>query len=365
MPDTYISNDIFNKTKYDLKTILVEQLGNKSFRADQIWTWLYKTNIRRFADMSNLTLKLRHNIKDHLKLSLPQITNELVSIDGTRKWLLQFADGSHAETVYIPEYGSTGHRGTVCVSSQVGGTLTCRFCHTGTQRLVRNLTAGEIIQQVLLVKDRINDWDENQRLVTNIVFMGMGEPLLNYDAVRQSVLTLLDKSGLTLGKRRITISTSGIVPRILDCAEDLGVRLAISLHGVTNEQRDYLVPINKKYPLNELIQACREYADLTRGERITFEYVMLKSINDSPEDAKRLLTLIKGIPAKINLIPFNPWPGTIFQTSDLADIRKFADIIENAGYVSPVRTPRGQDIMAACGQLKSSSVRENKCLAGT
>ncbi len=353
--------DAFNQTKALLKELVTEKLNTKSFRADQIWNWLYTTDIRNFANMSNIPLEMREGVNDILKLNLPEIQKELISEDGTYKWLLQFDDSNQAESVYIPEQNKHGHRGTLCLSSQVGCTLTCKFCHTGTQRLVRNLTAGEIIQQVILVKDELNDWNPDNRLVTNLVFMGMGEPFLNYDAVTQAVHTFLDKAGLNFGRRRITISTAGIVPRILDCGKELGVRLAISLHGVTDEQRNDLVPINKKYPLKELMQACRTYADLTNGQRITFEYVMLKGVNDQITDAQNLIKLIQGLPAKINLIPFNPWPGSTFETSSNNAIRRFANVLENAGYDSPIRTPRGQDIMAACGQLKSSSIKESKC----
>ena len=286
-----------------------------------------------------------------------------ISEDGTRKWLVRFADGNLAETVFIPD----DDRGTLCVSSQVGCTLTCRFCHTGTQKLVRNLEVAEIIGQVLVARDELGEWPtpglETERQLSNIVMMGMGEPLYNFDNVAAALRIAMDGQGISLSRRRITLSTSGVVPMMRRCGAELGVRLAVSLHAVTDEVRDVLVPINRKYPIAELLQACRDYPGVNNAWRITFEYVMLKGVNDSPADARALVRLIAGIPAKINLIPFNAWPGAPYECSDEAAIRQFADIVNAAGYASPVRTPRGRDIMAACGQLKSASERQRRSLA--
>jgi 23S rRNA (adenine2503-C2)-methyltransferase len=311
-----------------------------------------------FAAMSNISSTLRATLSEHFTLGRPVITKDLHSIDGTRKWLLRFADGQEVETVYIPE----ADRGTLCVSSQVGCTLTCKFCHTGTQKLVRNLSAAEIVLQVMLAKDALEDWPSTNefRRVTNIVMMGMGEPLYNYDNVAQALKILMDDEGIALSKRRITLSTSGVVPEIIRCGEELGVNLAISLHAVKDELRDEIVPLNKKYPIAELLEACRSYPAANNARRITFEYVMLKDVNDSVADAHALVKLIKGIPAKVNLIPFNPWPGAPYERSTQQAINAFANIVNDAGYASPVRTPRGQDILAACGQLKSASVPVSK-----
>ena len=280
------------------------------------------------------------------------------SIDGTRKWLLGFADGQEAETVHIPEED----RGTLCVSSQIGCTLTCRFCHTGTQRLVRNLSAAEILGQIMLARDALQEWPSppDGRLISNIVMMGMGEPLYNYDNVAKALRIVMDGEGISISKRKITLSTAGVVPMIRRAGAELGVNLAISLHAVTDELRDRIVPINKKYPIAELMDACRSYPGLSNARRITFEYVMLKGVNDSPADARALIKLIEGVPAKVNLIPFNAWPGAPFECSSNAAIAAFSDIVFEAGYASPVRTPRGRDIMAACGQLKSESIRQRK-----
>ena len=285
----------------------------------------------------------------------PAVAERQISDDGTSKWLLGFADNTMAETVYIPEQD----RGALCISSQVGCTLTCRFCHTGTQRLVRNLTAGEIVGQMLIARDAYGEWPApaGGRMLSNIVMMGMGEPLYNYDSVKQALLIIMDEEGIQISRRRITLSTAGVVPRIADVGRDLGVRLAISLHAVTDELRDELVPLNRKYPIAELLDACRAYPKARNSRRITFEYVMLKGVNDSPSDAKALVRLIAGIPAKVNLIPFNAWPGAPYECSTEAAIAAFAEIVNRAGYSSPVRVPRGRDIMAACGQLKSASER--------
>ena len=341
-------------------------------RVSQLWHWLYIRGVSDFDAMTNVAKDMRQMLKEHFTIARPEVVEEQVSNDGTRKWLLRFPPRGagrpvEVETVYIPEEG----RGTLCISSQVGCSLTCSFCHTGTQRLVRNLTAEEILAQLLLARDRLGDFPDrdvpqgamipsSDRKVTNIVMMGMGEPLYNFEAVKTALLIASDGDGLSLSKRRITLSTSGVVPEIYRTGEEIGVMLAISLHAVRDELRDMLVPINKKYPLKELIEACRAYPGLSNARRITFEYVMLKDVNDSLEDAKELVKLLKGVPAKINLIPFNPWPGTNYQCSDWATIEKFADFINQAGYASPIRTPRGRDILAACGQLKSESERMRK-----
>ncbi len=341
-------------------------------RVSQLWHWLYVRGVSDFDHMTNVSKDMREMLKEHFTIARPEIVEEQISGDGTRKWLLRFpARGAgrpvEIETVYIPEEG----RGTLCISSQVGCTLTCSFCHTGTQKLVRNLTAEEILAQLLLARDRLGDFPERDtpqgaivpaegRKITNIVMMGMGEPLYNFEHVKTALLIASDGEGLSLSKRRITLSTSGIVPEIYRTGEEIGVMLAISLHAVRDDLRDMLVPINKKYPLKELMDACRAYPGLSNARRITFEYVMLKDVNDSLEDAKQLVKLLKGVPAKINLIPFNPWPGTNYQCSDWEHIEKFADFINQAGYASPIRTPRGRDILAACGQLKSESERMRK-----
>ncbi|MEL6436673.1 MAG: 23S rRNA (adenine(2503)-C(2))-methyltransferase RlmN [Pseudomonadota bacterium] len=341
-------------------------------RVQQLWHWLYIRGVDDFAAMTNVSKDLRAKLADAFSIEQPEIVEEQISADGTRKWLLRFPSrGAGApvdvETVYIPEEG----RGTLCVSSQVGCTLTCTFCHTGTQKLVRNLTAGEIVAQVVLARQRLGDFPDADtpagavvptegRKVSNIVMMGMGEPLYNYDHVRDAMLVFSDGEGLSLSKRRVTLSTSGVVPNIPRIGEDTGAMLAISLHAVNDELRDVLVPINKKYPIAELLQACRDYPGLSNARRITFEYVMLKGINDSLHDAKELVRLLKGIPAKINLIPFNKWPGSDYECSHWDQIEQFADFINANGYASPIRTPRGEDILAACGQLKSASERMKK-----
>jgi 23S rRNA (adenine2503-C2)-methyltransferase len=341
-------------------------------RVAQLWHWIYVRGVSDFDHMTNVAKDMREMLKTHFTIARPEIVEEQVSNDGTRKWLLRFpARGAgrpvEIEAVYIPEEG----RGTLCISSQVGCTLTCSFCHTGTQRLVRNLTSEEILSQLLLARDRLGDFPDREapqgtimpaegRKVSNIVMMGMGEPLYNFDAVKQALLIATDGDGLSLSKRRVTLSTSGVVPEIFRTGDEIGVMLAISLHAVRDDLRDILVPINKKYPLKELIEACRKYPGLSNARRITFEYVMLKDVNDTLEDAKGLIQLLKGVPAKINLIPFNPWPGTNYQCSDWQQIEKFADFINAAGYASPIRTPRGRDILAACGQLKSESERMRK-----
>ncbi|VAW10958.1 23S rRNA (adenine(2503)-C(2))-methyltransferase @ tRNA (adenine(37)-C(2))-methyltransferase [hydrothermal vent metagenome] len=331
-------------------------------RVGQLWNWTYVRGATDFSQMTTIGKDLRAAMASVLTLERPEIVSEQVSTDGTRKWLLRFAPGpgektpAEVETVYIPEEA----RGTLCLSSQVGCTLNCSFCHTGTQKLVRNLTTADIVGQIMVARDRLGDWRDagkapEQRLVTNVVMMGMGEPLYNFDEVARALLIASDGEGLSISKRRITLSTSGVVPMIDKVGSDIGVRLAISLHGVTDEVRDILVPINRKYPIADLMAACRRFPGLSNAKRITFEYVMLKGINDSPADARRLVALLRGIPAKINLIPFNPWPGSPYECSDWDVIERFSDIVARAGYASPVRSPRGRDIMAACGQLKSES----------
>lgn len=337
---------------------LVRDMGEKPFRARQLWHWIYTKGVRDFAGMTNIPAALRTKLDETFTIARPATSKNLLSVDGTRKWLVKFADGQEAETVYIPETD----RGTLCISSQVGCTLTCKFCHTGTQRLVRNLTAEEIVQQVMLAKDVLEDWPSTKehRQLSNIVMMGMGEPLYNYDNVAKALKIIMDNEGISLSKRRITLSTSGVVPMIETCGRELDVSLAISLHAVNDALRDEIVPLNKKYPIAELLEACRNYPGVGNARRITFEYVMLKDVNDSPADARALVKLIRGIPAKVNLIPFNPWPGAPYECSSPEAIQVFSDIINRAGYPSPVRTPRGRDIFAACGQLKSTSTRESK-----
>jgi 23S rRNA (adenine2503-C2)-methyltransferase len=390
------------------RAVLADALGavgvperQRKMRVQQLWNWIYVRGVTRFDEMTSVSKDLRAALDQRFTLERPEVVAEQVSVDGTRKWLLRLP-GEHAgerphevECVYIPEAG----RATLCVSSQVGCTLTCSFCHTGTQRLVRNLTPGEIVGQVMVARDRLGDWPgasppegaivptnsgkpeldseegrksgkpdvrDGVRFVTNIVMMGMGEPLYNFDAVRDALLVVADGDGIGISKRRITLSTSGVVPNIARAGDEIGVMLAISLHAVRDDLRDELVPLNRKYPIATLLDACRNYPGVSNARRITFEYVMLKDVNDSLDDAKKLVKLLKGIPAKINLIPFNPWPGTRYECSDWERIEKFSEYIFNAGYSSPVRTPRGRDILAACGQLKSAteklSARERMAL---
>jgi 23S rRNA (adenine2503-C2)-methyltransferase len=332
--------------------------GAAPFRARQLWHWIYHRGVSDFALMTTLAKEFRAQLAEHYVIARPLESRAQLSNDGTRKWLLKFADGQEAECVHIPEED----RGTLCVSSQVGCTLTCKFCHTGTQRLVRNLESAEIVGQVMLARDALGEWPSppDDRQITNIVLMGMGEPLYNYDNVAKAVKIIMDGEGLSVSKRKITLSTAGVVPMIERCGAELGVNLAISLHAVTDELRDVLVPINKKYPIAELMAACRNYPGLSNARRITFEYVMLKGVNDSPAEARALVKLLEGIPAKVNLIPFNAWPGAPFECSSDEAIEAFGDIVNAAGYASPVRTPRGRDILAACGQLKSDSIRLRK-----
>jgi len=338
-------------------------------RSAQLRNWIYARGADNFDSLTNMSKVLRTDLQHHFTLARPEIAAEQISEDGTRKWLLRLAPdrpgaaAPEVETVYIPEPG----RGTLCISSQVGCTLTCTFCHTGTQRLVRNLTAAEIVGQILVARDRVGDWPgatapadarglpESERKITNIVLMGMGEPLYNFENVKQALALAADPDALSFSKRRITLSTSGVVPEIGRAGAEMGVMLAISLHAVRDELRDVLVPINRKYPIAALLKACRDYPGLSNARRITFEYVMLKGVNDTLAEARELVRLLAGIPAKINLIPFNPWPGSPYECSNWAQIERFADVVNRAGYASPIRTPRGRDIMAACGQLKSAS----------
>ena len=353
--------------------------SQRKMRVQQLWHWIYFRGFTDFAAMTSVSKELRALLAEHYTLDRPEVVAEQVSVDGTRKWLMRLPGDPDSklpheiETVYIPDT----ERGTLCVSSQVGCTLNCSFCHTGTQRLVRNLTAGEIAGQVLAARDRLGDWPgatrptdgvipTGDRCVTNIVMMGMGEPLYNFEAVRDALLIVSDGDGIGISKRRITLSTSGVVPMIERAGAEIGCMLAISLHAVRDDLRNELVPLNRKYPIAELLEACRNYPGVSNAKRITFEYVMLKGVNDSIADAKALVRLLKGIPAKINLIPFNPWPGSTYECSDWEQIEKFSQVVFDAGYASPVRTPRGRDILAACGQLKSASeklsVRERMAL---
>lgn len=351
--------NLIGLTLDELKAEMIA-LGLEPFRAKQIWTAIYCHGIKDFDSMTTLAKPARQKIAEVFTIGRPTITAAPVSTDGSRKWLLKMADGHEVEAVYIPE----DDRGALCVSCQVGCTNACSFCHTGTMRLVRNLDASEIIMQVMLARDAIGEWkvpELEKRMLSNIVMMGMGEPLFNYDNVAKALKIIMDDGGIAIGKRKITLSTSGVVPMMARCGEELGVNLAVSLHAVTDEVRDVLVPLNKKYPIKELIQACRDYPAATNARRITFEYVMLKGVNDSMTDARALVKLLKGIPAKINLLPYNPWPGSPYECSDEAVIQKFGDFLNDQGYASPIRTPRGRDIMAACGQLKSESVRARAC----
>jgi 23S rRNA (adenine2503-C2)-methyltransferase len=331
------------------------EFGAEPFRARQLWHWIYRRGATDFAVMTSLSKPFRDKLASRYVLQRPAVSRALASVDGTRKWLLRFPDGEEVETVHIPEED----RGTLCVSSQVGCTLTCSFCHTGTQRLVRNLASEEIVGQVMIARDALGEWPSPQddRQVTNIVLMGMGEPLYNYENVAAALKIVMDGEGLSISRRKITLSTSGVVPMIHRCGAELAVNLAVSLHAVRDDIRDRLVPINRKYPIAELLDACRSYPGASNARRITFEYVMLKGINDSPADARELVRLVAGIPAKVNLIPFNPWPGAPYECPSDAAIKTFSDIVFEAGYSAPVRTPRGRDILAACGQLKSASVR--------
>ena len=340
---------------------VVKGLGEPAFRIKQLWHWIYFRGATDFAAMTNISKDVRARLAERYTLTRPLAVHALQSVDGTRKWLLRFGDGKEAECVHIPEED----RGTVCISSQVGCILTCKFCHTGTQRLVRNLSAAEIVGQLMIARDAFGEWPSpaEDREITNVVMMGMGEPLYNYVNVAAAIGVLMDHEGLAISRRKITLSTAGVVPMIKRCGEELGVNLAVSLHAVTDELRDEIVPINKKYPIKELLAACRDYPGVNNARRITFEYVMLKDVNDSPSEARELVRLLRGIPAKVNLIPFNPWPGAPFETSTPDAIERFANIVHEGNLVGTVRTPRGRDIFAACGQLKSASERARKAKA--
>ncbi|MEO0411714.1 MAG: 23S rRNA (adenine(2503)-C(2))-methyltransferase RlmN [Pseudomonadota bacterium] len=350
--------DLLGVDRAELKTAL-DGIGvppkQLNMRTKQVWHWLYHRGMRDFMAMDNIAKDLRVKMDAAFTVSRPQVTSAQVSEDGTRKWLLEFADGSEAEAVFIPDED----RGTLCISSQVGCTLNCTFCHTGTQRLVRNLSAGEIVGQFLLARDDLGDWTAptHGRLITNIVLMGMGEPLYNFEQVKKAMQIVMDEEGIQLSRRRITLSTAGVIPTMARAGAELGVNLAVSLHAVSNDVRDQVVPLNKKYRLEDLLDACASYPGTHNARRITFEYVMLKDVNDSDDDARDLVRLLKAhkIPAKVNLIPFNPWPGAPYECSTDERIARFSDLVFNAGISAPVRTPRGRDIMAACGQLKSET----------
>ncbi|MEY2957287.1 MAG: hypothetical protein RL123_2015 [Pseudomonadota bacterium] len=367
-PDADPRPNLIGLTRPELRAALIAAgtpEGQARMRTGQLWQWLYHWGVRDFAQMTNLAKEYRAFLAENFRITLPEVVVRQVSADGTRKYLLRIEGGHEVETVYIPEED----RGTLCVSSQVGCTLTCSFCHTGTQRLVRNLTAAEIVGQVMVARDDLGEWPvpgapkDETRLLSNLVLMGMGEPLYNFEAVRDAMQIVMDGEGLSLSRRRITLSTSGVVPEIARTAAEIGCLLAVSFHATTDAVRDTLVPINRKWNIATLLGALRDYPRLSNSERITFEYVMLKGVNDSDEDARRLVRLIAGIPAKINLIPFNPWPGAPYERSDWARIEAFADIVYKAGYASPIRTPRGEDIMAACGQLKSETERARRVRA--
>ena len=349
--------NLLGLSKPELVKILIKHNLPK-FRASQLWNWIYRSGVSNFNQMSNISKDLQRNLSEIFFISRPLITSSQISDDGTIKWLLKLNDGNEIETVWIPD----NKRGTLCISSQVGCTLTCKFCHTGTQRLVRNLTSAEIVEQVMLAMDELKDWPSasENRYLTSIVLMGMGEPLYNYENVKTALEIIMDHAGISLSRRRITLSTSGIIPEIDKCGKDLGVNLAISLHATDDKLRDQLVPINKKYNIKQLLDAVRSYATISNARRVTWEYVMLKGVNDSIKDAKNLVNLIKGIPSKINLIPFNKWPCSPYECSGKTEINNFSKIIMKAGYASPIRTPRGRDVMAACGQLRSLSVKLKK-----
>ncbi|MBF0169245.1 MAG: 23S rRNA (adenine(2503)-C(2))-methyltransferase RlmN [Alphaproteobacteria bacterium] len=356
--------DLIGLDKAELADLMA-LLGEKPLRAKQLWHWLYLQGARDFGAMTSFAKSLRAHLEgEGYFVGRPGTVRDLQSVDGTRKWLLGFADGNEAETVYIPDMDEEG--GALCVSTQVGCTLTCRFCHTGTQLLVRNLSAAEILGQFLIARDALGEWPtptDTARKISNVVVMGMGEPLFNYDNLAKALLILMDGEGLSMSRRRITVSTSGVVPMMRRMGEELGVNLAVSLHAVTDDLRDRIMPINKKYPLAELMAACRTYPGLSNARRITFEYLMLKGLNDSMADAKALLRLTQGIPAKFNLIPFNPWPGAPFETPSHDSVKRFSDYLFEQGFSAPIRRPRGQDILAACGQLRSESVREKQSLS--
>ena len=345
----------------DLRAALADPAGVETaklnMRTRQIWHWIYHYGLTDFADMTNVAKPLRDTMAEHFTLARPEVTEALKSVDGTRKWLVKFGPGVEAESVYIPDVGRSG---ALCVSSQVGCTLSCTFCHTGTQKLVRNLTAAEIVAQVMIARDALGEWPtpNEDRKLTNLVFMGMGEPLYNLDNVAEAIATITHAEGISISRRRITVSTAGVAPKLRELGERTNAMLAISLHAVRDDLRDEIVPINRKYDLKTLFDAIREYPDVSNSKRVTFEYVMLKDVNDSLAEARDLVRLLKGVPSKINLIPFNPWPGSPYECSDWDTIEAFAEVLNRAGFASPIRTPRGRDIFAACGQLRSESVKE-------
>lgn len=361
--------DMLGMSREELRAALID-LGvpekQAKMRCDQVWHWVFHRGIRDFAEMNNVSKDIRALMDKHFSIERPEAVESQISTDGTRKWLLKFKDGNEAECVFIPDED----RGTLCISSQVGCTLACRFCHTGTQKLVRNLTAAEIVGQLMIARDDVGEWPASTegRFITNIVMMGMGEPLYNFDSVKKALRIVMDEAGIQMSRRRITLSTAGVVPMMEECGRELGVNLAVSLHAVTKEIRDEIVPLNKKYGIDELLKACAAYPGTHNARRITFEYVMLKDKNDSDEDARELVRLLKSykIPAKVNLIPFNPWPGSVYECSDWDRIERFSDIVFQKGISAPIRMPRGRDIMAACGQLKSESekIRASQRQAG-
>ncbi len=340
-------------------------MGEKPFRAKQLWHWIYHQGVTDIGRMTSIAGPMRAKLAERFVVERPAVADEQASSDGTRKWLFRFRDAQEVETVYIPDPGED--RGAVCISTQVGCTLSCRFCHTGTQKLVRNLGAAEIVGQFMAARDRYGEWpsptDDKPRLLSTIVVMGMGEPLYNYENTAKALRIVMDGEGIGLSRRRITLSTSGVVPMMDRCGEELGVNLAVSLHAVTDELRDEIVPLNRKYPIAELLAACRRYPGASNARRITFEYVMLRGVNDSEAEARELVRLLKGLPAKVNLIPFNPWPGAPYKTSTYEQTAKFAAVLNGAGYSSPIRRPRGRDILAACGQLKTETERARKAIA--
>lgn len=359
-------HDILGLTRAELRQALVDAGvpdNQANMRTTQVWHWVYHRGATTFQDMANISKGLQKSLAENFRISRPKVTRAQYSKDGTRKYLLRFRDGSEAETVHIPDEDEGEERGTLCISSQVGCTLNCRFCHTGTQRLVRNLVAGEIVAQMMIARDDLSEWpaSTHNRRVTNIVMMGMGEPLYNFDNVKKALAIIMDDQGIQMSRRRITLSTAGVVPAIERAGQEIGVNLAISLHATRNDIRDKIVPLNRKYPLEQLLEACRKYPGAHNARRITFEYVMLKDINDKDEHAKELIGLIHRyqLPAKVNLIPFNPWPGAPYECSDWNRIKAFSGLIFKSGISAPIRMPRGRDIMAACGQLKS--VTEKKC----
>ncbi|WP_156878397.1 23S rRNA (adenine(2503)-C(2))-methyltransferase RlmN [Roseomonas gilardii] len=353
--------DLVGLSRADLEAEMVA-MGEKPFRARQVWHWIYHQGVRDFAQMPTIARPMQQRLAERFVVGRPDVATEQLSKDGTRKWLFRFRDAQQVETVYIPD--GQEDRGAVCISTQVGCTLSCRFCHTGTQKLVRNLGAAEIVGQFMAARDSYGEWpspkDGTPRHLSNIVVMGMGEPLYNYENVAKALTIVMDNEGIGLSRRRITLSTSGVVPMMDRCGRELNVGLAVSLHAVTDELRDEIVPLNRKYPIAELMAACRRYPSASNARRITFEYVMLDGVNDSEAEARELVRLLKGIPAKVNLIPFNPWPGSAYKTSKPEVVRRFAEIVSDAGYSAPIRRPRGRDILAACGQLKTESERQRR-----